>query len=144
MNEHTTVEWRVDDAGNIVLYLAGRPCPPPYGPADVRRARTQKLRRSVLAAIDEAMRLGAAHGTCDRTAEIGRTLSGQGPPPGCARYTSSRDNTTVLRRMDGAETVVVEGIRPYYLSGDISNTLDRAFRVGQRYGYQPTESGGSQ
>lgn len=135
----TIVEWLVDEAGNIALHLDGVKMPPPFASdADVRRVPTKKLRAAVLAALDEAMRLGAKHGPCNRDAELTRALTGDGRTPGCAGYWSNRDGTAVVRRMDGREVPVVEGIRrPKCLSGDIGNALDRAFRVGQRYGYQP-------
>lgn len=142
MNGTQTAEYRVDDEGNIDLYVDGEQARIITGDPDIRRVPTKKLQRAILAALDNARRLGAAHGPCDRTREIGMTM-GRKTVPGCASfvmereqpYPGARPNTyRVLLCMDGEYTAVFEGMRGATLAGYVARALERAFKVGGVYG----------
>lgn len=131
------VEYRADAAkGTITLHLNGEPAPY-VGQPDVRGVRNRTLRTAILAALDRAMRDGARYGEIDPRKECAASLNGE-HLPGRYYYASvpHEDGWAVTRQESHREPeVIITGGKPYYTRGDVVNALDRAFKVGGRYGH---------
>ncbi|MGW4639647.1 hypothetical protein ACWEN6_14020 [Sphaerisporangium sp. NPDC004334] len=83
----------------------------------------------VMAALNQALRSGAAHGPCGYEA------------PACLSYAhltyaTNRDAVTVSRR-DFAPTLAVQGINPHRLTVSIAAALQEAFTLGQSHPFAP-------
>lgn len=137
-------EYRIAADLSITLYLDGMPANRIGEGCAIRPLRKKDRAEQVRALLTAEMMRGATHGECDRQAEIAASLNGQRVPDH-VEWRTWRDEggTAVARRVDddggerwsrdGWETVLA-GVKPGYLAVDICNELDRAFRVGGRYG----------
>lgn len=132
--------YRLNPDGSIDLYADGAIFLRVGEIVSIPRLPAKRLQYAVMAELGDAMRRGAAHGECDRMREIANALNGE-VTPGCVQYDEkyTGENPGVrglFRYLDGAETRVLADltIRPAYLMGFIVNELERAFRVGGRFG----------
>lgn len=132
-------DFRVDDAGNIDLYVDGERSRI-MGMPDVSRVRTRDMQNRILRALDDARILGAEHGTCDRQAELAALMNGN-HTPGCAIYTirseypyEGKPVHSVDRVMNGHTTAVLTDLRSGGQAAEAANALSRAFKIGGGYG----------
>lgn len=128
-------EYRVDDQGNINLYIRGEMAHI-NSYSDVRNVPA-RLRAPVLAALHEALRLGAAHGACDRQRHLLQMVRGV-KVPGCATfhpegYSWPRPKpvtAAVITRVGDEEVVAVSRLPSLDMAAEVAFAMDRAFGVG--------------
>jgi hypothetical protein len=140
----TAVEFHGDRAaGTITVHLNGQPSPPFGSTADVRGVKTLKTMTAILTALDDAMQRGARHGECDQKREMAALLSHKPLPATHTRYENAHTcDGWAVARIDGFNDphVILTGTRPAYVGSDVTNTLERAFKIGGIYGH-PTIDG---
>lgn len=122
-------------AAGIVLVVDGRPVDHPTlaRPRGVLVDLPRRKRdvEALLALLREAARLGAAHGACDRQAELAEALGGAPAPAGHVIYGRRPVDGAVTQLLGGVETAlqVPAGLAPAYLLGQLANALDTVFRL---------------
>lgn len=128
-----TAVYVVNPDLSITLTLDGEPALVLMSRWAVSPLRTKKRAAAVLAALGDALALGAAHGPCRWEAEMAASLRGETTPGHITHQVAvvARGRASVLRRdHSGLITVILEGISPAFLAFEIANELDRAFKVG--------------
>jgi hypothetical protein len=132
--------YQLNPDGSIDLYVYGTIALRVGETVSIPPLPTKKLQRAVMAELTNAMHRGAAHGECDSQREIANALNQQGTP-GHVYYTAApmsrrMQEWGIWRCVDDEETRLFADmkIRPKYLEGSIINELERAFRIGGRFG----------
>jgi hypothetical protein len=92
----------------------------------------------LVALLEQATELGAAHGRCDEHAELAAALDNRSIP-GHVIYGRDPDGAVTMLTGDGVTTVPVpDGLRPLYVVGQLVNALSDVFRIAGELATEPT------
>jgi len=123
------VHFQLNERHGVDLFVDGRRVREVVQPA-----RQKTFMPPLVTYLNEAAALGAAHGPCDRQAELANSLNRR-PTPGHAWYTRTADNRDrpggVVRHMEGevVELELPDSLRPLFVRGQLTVALDDAFEL---------------
>lgn len=130
-------EYRLGEDRSVSLFIDGQETQRVGEVSAISPLRSRARADAVMELLQAAMVEGAEDGPYDSTAAMAASLN-RGPVPLLPtwRTLSAGGSASVVRvGLDGGpDTVVLAGIRPQYLAGDIMVELQRAYRVGGTYG----------
>jgi hypothetical protein len=128
MTTWTTLEYR-PEPDSVALYGNGTRVR-----AAVRGAGSVRTCGALAAALNTALREGAAYGPIDHLTELARIILDEPDLPGRVRYDLNR-TAQVLTRTEGGttSTVTVPALRTKSALAEFARELDDAFRTGGDY-----------